>query len=206
MDSKLRFISPIRGDTDPVHHPDSGEGSSMPDSTQRTHEPGDFEDLRRRISAAVRRTCPARLREQSEDIVQNVMIKLLKVIRKSDGTRSFSSLYLQKAVSCTLVDEIRRAYRRVEDVVEDGDAMERVGSESADPERRSRARETQDGILDCLERLIRPRRLAVGLYLNGCSVPEAATLLRWTHRKTESLVHRGMADLRRCLERKGLKP
>jgi RNA polymerase sigma-70 factor (ECF subfamily) len=167
---------------------------------------GDLDDLRRRVEAAARYACPPHLIEHSEDIVQNVMIKLHGILEKSDGNRSFSALYLRKTVGCALVDEIRRVYRRRENPVEDGQAMERVVSERADPERTSLAQEIQEGILDCLDRLIRPRRLAVGLYLNGCSVPEAARLLEWTHRKTESLVYRGMADLRRCLERKGLKP
>ena len=34
----------------------------------------------------------------------------------------------------------------------------------------------------------------------------AAARRGWTLTKTESLVYRGMADLRRCLERKGLTP
>jgi RNA polymerase sigma-70 factor (ECF subfamily) len=178
----------------------------MPEPPQRTYDPKDLEDLRRKVAAAVRRTCPSHLVAQSDDIVQNVMIKLVRILEKSDGDRSFSSLYLEKTVSCALVDEIRRVCRRRETTVEDEQVMKRIVSGRADPERSSRAREIQEGILDCLERLIRPRRLAVGLYLNGCSVPEAARLLEWTHRKTESLVYRGMADLRRCLERKGLKP
>lgn len=178
----------------------------MPEPTRRFDGPKDFEDLRRRVSAAVRRTCPARLLGQSEDVVQNVLIKLLKVVEGSDGNRTFSSLYLEKTVSCALVDEIRRVHRRREAAVDDGESMERIESERADPERRSASREINDGILDCMERLVRPRRLAVGLYLNGCTVPQAADLLRWTRRKTESLVYRGLADLRRCLEGKGLKP
>ena len=178
----------------------------MPEPTRHFRGPEDFEDLRRRVSAAVRRTCPAWLLGQSEDVVQNAMIKLLKVLEGRDGNRTFSSLYLEKTVSCALVDEIRRIHRRKEAALDDGESMERVESKRADPERRSSAREINDGILNCMERLVRPRRLAVGLYLNGCTVPQAANLLRWTHRRTESLVYRGLADLRRCLERKGLRP
>ncbi len=178
----------------------------MPGFDRTASSPADFERLRGRVAAAVRCACPTWLQPQHEDIVQNVMVKLLKILERGDGDRTFSSLYLEKTVRCALVDEIRRAYRTREVPVEDGDAIERVASSSADPERRSAAREIGEGIRLCLERLVRPRRLAVGLYLNGCSVPEAAALLRWTRRKTESLVYRGLADLRCCLERKGLKP
>ena len=54
--------------------------------------------------------------------------------------------------------------------------------------------------------LVRPRRLAVALYLQGHSVPEAAKLLEWGNKRTENLVYRGLADLRECLAKKGLKP
>ena len=74
------------------------------------------------------------------------------------------------------------------------------------PEEDSASREITRGVVDCLARLVTPRRLAVTLYLHGCSVPEASARLRWTHHRTESLVYRGLADLRRCLERKGLRP
>jgi RNA polymerase sigma-70 factor (ECF subfamily) len=46
----------------------------------------------------------------------------------------------------------------------------------------------------------------VALYLNGCTVPEAASHLRWHLKRTEALVYRGLAELRHCLTGKGLTP
>ena len=74
------------------------------------------------------------------------------------------------------------------------------------PERRSAAREITDGIRECLAGLLKPRRLAVTLYLQGCSVPKAAMHLAWTLKKTENLTYRGLGDLRKCLSGKGLEP
>lgn len=68
-----------------------------------------FGDLRRRVASAVRRHCPRWLSEQADDIVQNVLLKLLESLKKSDGDRTFSSVYLEKSVSGAVVDEIRRA-------------------------------------------------------------------------------------------------
>ena len=74
------------------------------------------------------------------------------------------------------------------------------------PERRAEGLEIARGIEDCLARLVRPRRLAAMLYLQGHTAPEIGRLLSWTPAKSNNLVHRGIADLRRCLERKGLAP
>ena len=44
------------------------------------------------------------------------------------------------------------------------------------------------------------------LHLQGHSVPDAARLLGWPAKRTENLVYRGLADLRRCLIAKGHTP
>jgi len=187
---------------------DHGEGAWHPadGSPDDELEDPEFEVLRRRVVSAVRRHCPPRLAGEAEDIVQNVLIKLLKSSRKSAGNKTFSSVYLEKSACGAVVDEIRRACRRREAPVQDPGGMDAMASRRAGPERGSASIEIARGILDCLQRLTRSRRLVVTLYLHGCTVPEAAARRGWTLTKTESLVYRGMADLRRCLERKGLTP
>ena len=59
---------------------------------------------------------------------------------------------------------------------------------------------------DCLGRMVRPRRLAVTLQLEGYTPAEAAPLLGWNTKKVYNLIHRGMQDLRDCLRAKGLGP
>jgi RNA polymerase sigma-70 factor (ECF subfamily) len=144
---------------------------------------------------------------QAEDISQNALLRLHRSVQRSDGNKTFSLAYLEKSVSGAVVDEIRRVCRRGEHSLREMSQLDRVIDDGrADPERGASAKEIGRGILGCLDRLIRSRRLAVALYLHGCSVPEAAGRLGWTLRKTESLVYRGLADLRGCLERKGLRP
>lgn len=55
---------------------------------------------------------------------------------------------------------------------------------------------------DCFEHLAEPRRLAVGLHLQGFSTQEAARALGWDEKRVRNLVFRGMVDLRQCLEGK----
>jgi CHAT domain-containing protein len=50
------------------------------------------------------------------------------------------------------------------------------------------------------------RRRAVMLYLLGHTVPQAGELLGFGAKKAENLVYRGLADIRSCLEGKGVTP
>ncbi len=187
------------GDRDGASSPGAGPSHDEP----RRRELG---ELRRRVAAAVRRHCPLWLAGHAEDIVQNAVLRLLRTLEKSDGNRTFSSVYLEKSVCGAVVDEIRRACRRREHPVEDLEVVEPVTGRQIDPEHEASSREIGRGILDCLGHLARPRRLAVTLYLHGCTVPEAAGRLGWSLRRTESLVYRGLANLRGCLQAKGLTP
>ena len=62
------------------------------------------------------------------------------------------------------------------------------------------------GIRDCLGGLAEPRRLAVLLHLEGFRAEEASRVLHWDVKRVQNLIYRGLADLRRCLEGKGLVP
>jgi RNA polymerase sigma-70 factor (ECF subfamily) len=107
----------------------------------------------------------------------------------------------------TLVDEIRRLRRRPEVPLEEstGSGLEATAA-AIGPEQQYAGREVGRAVRDCLVLLIQPRRLAVVLHLQGHTVPEAAAILGWTAKRTENLVYRGLADLRRCLEGKGISP
>lgn len=155
--------------------------------------PDPLELLRRRVVVAVRRTCPASLAEQAEDIVQNVMVQLVASGRAGEGKPDLSPTYLAKAAYGVAVDEIRRRCRRREDHVEDPRGLNGFAGSTPGPEQAAASREVARGIQDCLEHLVRARRVAVTLYLEGCSVPESAGLLRWSEKKTENLVYRGLA-------------
>jgi RNA polymerase sigma-70 factor (ECF subfamily) len=61
-------------------------------------------------------------------------------------------------------------------------------------------------VRECLLNAKRERRLAVTLYLQGHSIPDAARILDWDVKRTENLVYRGLADLRQCLLKKGHRP
>jgi RNA polymerase sigma-70 factor, ECF subfamily len=163
-----------------------------------------IEDIRRRLSRAVTRVCPYWLAAHSEDIVQIAMLRVLSAARtRGEGPPDLSSLYLEKTAYSAMVDEIRRHRRRREDPAE-GTLDRASGRSDADPESAVAAREVADGLRACLAILRTPRRLAVTLHLQGHTVPEVASILKWRSKRAENLVYRGIADLRRCLSMKGL--
>jgi RNA polymerase sigma-70 factor (ECF subfamily) len=164
----------------------------------------EFESLRGRVAGAVRRTCPAWLVAQADDIVQNVMAQLLRTLRQGEGERSFSAMYVEKAAYGATVDEMRRLYRRRECSAVPESHLKDRASPTPGPEQCALSREIAREVEQCLRHLSNARRLAVVLHLRGCTVPEAACLLCWSEKKTENLVYRGLADLRAALRAHGL--
>ena len=164
-----------------------------------------LESLRRELEKAVTRICPTWLSAQSDDLVQMSLMRVVEQIRNCDEHRSFNASYLRRTAYCALVDEIRRVRSRREwSTTDESGGDHPLESHGPDPEQRLIARQIGSHIRACLTGLITPRRVAVALKLQGESAPEAARLLGWSLRKTENLIYRGLADLRKCLSQKGL--
>ena len=165
----------------------------------------EFAELRDRLVSAVRRLCPAWMADRREDLVQVALLKVMAISRKSEKSREFSSSYLWQAAHSALIDEIRRHRRRKEVGLDDAaDAGVAFVTDLPGPEGEAVGREAGREVWDCLEGLVRPRRLAVTLHLEGYGTAQAAPLLGWNTKKVYNLVHRGMQDLRDCLRAKGL--
>jgi RNA polymerase sigma-70 factor (ECF subfamily) len=158
----------------------------------------DASQLREVLVRAVSRVCPAWLQGQREDIVQDALLRVLPGIgRPGEQEPIQTTSYLWKAAYTATIDEIRRRTRRGEVALEEN-AVDRP-VETSDPELGLEIR-------DCLGRLAPPRRRAVGLYLLGFDAREAALTLGSGVKQVQNLMYRGIADLRRCLEAKGIRP
>jgi RNA polymerase sigma factor (sigma-70 family) len=162
-------------------------------------------DLRIRLAKAVRTVCPPWLRSHAEDIAQLALIRVVGT-EGTGGNRDLPASYLRKAAYSAVVDEIRRHVRRREVAVEEIPEVGSVPSRAADPERLARASEVGRALAGCLRDLLGARRLAVTLYLQGCTVPEVGRRLAWSTKKAEHLVYRALEQLRGCLTAKGLAP
>ena len=168
----------------------------------------DYSKLRKDLARAVARICPSWLVSQRDDLVQTAIMRVMQIVEKqsaAEETAAFAASYLHRVAYSVLVDEIRRLTRRRETGLDD-ESVDRHAITYRDPESVTASREVGRGIQDCLARMSRDRRLAVTLYLQGYSVPDAARTLDWTAKRTENLVYRGLTDLRACLMTKGLRP
>lgn len=164
-----------------------------------------FEALRRKLLLALRRQCPASLRPSLEDLVQTALLRSMEAVARSgEGIDQVPASYLHKAAYCALVDEWRRQRARPEAPWE-GDLAESVAHSAPRPDQVHESRRIGAAIRECLAGLALARRRAVTLVLQGHTVPETATLLLWSFKRTENLVYRGLADLRACLRGKGIE-
>jgi RNA polymerase sigma-70 factor (ECF subfamily) len=152
--------------------------------------------------SSVRRICPAWLADDAEDLVQEAMLRIMRLEERDGGELQVTNAYLNKVAHSALVDEIRRRRRRREVAMsaEDGEHEVADGSVPAEP---GLQQEIGDAIAACLAEQEESRRRALTLYLLGHSVPEAARLLAWKAKRTENLIYRGLATLRTCLARVG---
>ena len=74
------------------------------------------------------------------------------------------------------------------------------------PHRDLAAKDLGSGIEGCLGEMVRPRRVAVILHLQGHTVAEVGRILGWPTTRANNLVYRGLQNLRSCLTLKGLAP
>lgn len=161
--------------------------------------------LRRRIREQATRFCPPWMTSSLDDVVQTAWLRLKAAAERSERNRDPGPTLIAKVAYCATVDEIRQQRRRREVSMDQEQALHGC-AEPDDPARAAVASEIGAAIRSCLATLLLNRRLAVVLYLQGHTAPETAELLGWSLRKTENLVYRGLADMRACLDGKGLKP
>jgi RNA polymerase sigma-70 factor (ECF subfamily) len=169
----------------------------------------DYATLRQDLARAVARLCPRWMADRRDDLVQTAVMRVMHVTAKrsasGEGNQFLSPSYLYKVAYSVLVDEIRR-FRRLRETDLGDEAAGHAATTTEDPERTTESKEIGRGIQGCLARMKRERRLAVTLHLQGHTVVEAARILDWAAKQTENLVYRGLADLRRCLIAKGIRP
>jgi RNA polymerase sigma-70 factor (ECF subfamily) len=153
----------------------------------------------------MQRALPHRLNDQLDDLVQTALIKTLDILeRRAEANASPPTSYLMKVAYTVALDEIRRHERRRE--VPMGDPSVDPPAAGPDPEQVRASAALGEAIGRCLAGIVTARRRAVALHLLGYSGPEASATLGWAPKRVNNLVYRGLADLRRCLEAKGLRP
>ncbi|MBP7149074.1 MAG: RNA polymerase sigma factor [Acidobacteria bacterium] len=167
----------------------------------------DLNAIRAELLRAVREQCSAAQASRAEDLVHDVLLRLVERVRQGESSAVRHASYWRRAAYHALVDELRRQRRRRETPLEEAGVEQfAAGSPVLDPGRRAASRELGSAIRDCLLGLAEGRRIPVFLHLQGHSVPEASALLGWAAKRTASALFRGLRDLRACLAGKGFAP
>lgn len=178
------------------------QDSAEPHRPDRALRDEPYRTLRRELVRAVKRSCPAWLVQDADDLVQDALLRLLD--RPDLDPEALTGSYLRRVAYSVVVDELRLRRRRPAD--QPGD-LDHSQAETADPRLDGAAAGAiGDGIARCLARQAEDRRRALTLHLLGHSVPEAAELLGWGAKRVENLVYRGLVHLRECLAGLGLWP
>jgi RNA polymerase sigma-70 factor (ECF subfamily) len=163
--------------------------SGPPDGVDEKRAQELWQTLRRAMS----RACPRELASMRDDLMQAALLRVLeRERREAQPVRSAS--YLWRVAFSVAADELRRLRRR-----------QSVHEEEPEPaHHQERDPALAQALRGCLDSLAEPRRLAVGLHLDGFTAEEAGRALRWDQKRVRNLIFRGMLDLRRCLTAKGL--
>jgi len=133
-----------------------------------------------------------------EDILQDVRIKLWKLIREQRAVFNHGS-YLKRMINSSVIDHLRKVRR-------DGALLrhekgkyvaEVVKSYSRDAAHKRMFEET---IGRAVERLAGPRRQVIKLYLLNFNIQDISIYMNWSLDRTRNLLYRGLADLRKSLK------
>ena len=151
------------------------------------------------LRLAVARAFPRAPEAQREDLVQTALLRVLERERGDEQNPVRTASYLWRVAFNVTASELRK--RRSEASLMHEVAVVDVGTQEES------ASEPGLGlaIRDCLSSLAEPRRMAVQLHLEGFRAEEASRVLHWNVKRVQNLMYRGLANLRQCLERKGLE-
>ncbi len=167
----------------------------------------DFARVQRQLLSAVKRVCPGWLDSDVDDLVQEAMIKLMRLKDSATpqvpGQETHWTLsYIKKTAHSVVIDEIRKRQRRPEMGTGVGGEADLVADDTESPV----PTDTQAAIESCLGEQISARRRAVTLHLLGHTVTEVARYMECKAKQAENLVYRGIKQLRECLSEKGVYP
>jgi RNA polymerase sigma factor (sigma-70 family) len=135
----------------------------------------------------------------ADDIEQNVLTSLWRAM-PGEQTPTNPSSYLYRAAVRETVRAMKGLHNKptVELAADQKDPQ-------PTPESLLQSKELGGTIKEALGTLSPDRRRAVQAHLMGFEVKEIMTMQRWSYNKARNLIARGMADLRRELERRGVR-
>jgi DNA-directed RNA polymerase specialized sigma24 family protein len=139
---------------------------------------------------------------ESDDLLQETIIRLWKALENRDGKLEFLNSYVKKVVFSVYINEVNRI-RREKQFVASAGGQGFCGQETA------RGRSDPPGlvggaVMASLSALSETKRHIIRLHIEGFTLSEIAISNHWSFSKVRDNYYRGIEELRRRLARKGL--
>lgn len=142
-------------------------------------------------------------KEQAEDLVQEVYIKVLKSYKNFQGNSS-EKTWLYSIARHVAIDWFRKQKREKQKTIDniDFDKQEYLmKDESPLPDEIALQNEEIQDLYRCLDYCTVDQRLVIIFrYIQGFSIAETAEVLDWTESKVKTTQHRGIKALKALME------
>ena len=168
-----------------------------------------IEEFSRLIRTVIRKTSPTIDQFDMNDIEQEIKIKLWKALTKSERKIHNLGSYIWRISYTTTSRIMKRLSRQRKLFTSQGEedygileSCENAGTNT--PNGEYVKEETMNIIGESVNSLIETRRQVVKLYLSGMHLNEISELLDWSSGKTRNLLYRGLDDLRKKLQERGI--
>jgi len=165
----------------------------------------DFESILSNFSRMIRihiqKFDPRKYGLDPEDIVQEIRIKIWKILHHEKDIQNYPS-YMKKIINSSVIDVFRK-WKRDESAL-CAERQRRVSETKNDYQAYV---DCENGLLkeivaEAIHSLIESRRRVVRLYLLGMSLEEISIYYGWSQDKTRNLLYRGLSDLKKILKTK----
>lgn len=147
-------------------------------------------------------------REQAEDLVQDVYIKVLKSYQNFKGNSS-EKTWIFSIAKHSAIDWFRKQSRwnkRLGQSVDDEESNVQLQDEAPLPEEMVIQNEEIQRLYKCLEYCTVDQKMVIILrYIQSFSITETADILNWTESKVKTTQHRGIKALKAFLEKSNEK-
>jgi RNA polymerase sigma factor (sigma-70 family) len=138
-----------------------------------------------------------------DDLLQNIYLRIFKVFEKNDKNIKAFKSYISRIVDTVVIDAIKSSRKETEALKELNQNLIDVQGHSF-----SNSPSPSDGLkeilLSSLDGLKESQRFVISMYLSGMDLDEIAELRKWTLGKTKNMYYRGLKDLKKRLEIKGV--
>jgi RNA polymerase sigma factor (sigma-70 family) len=150
------------------------------------------------IRAEIQRFEVQRFGIDADDILQEVRIKIWRLVRSEKNVVSYAS-YIKKIVDTAVIDQLR--LHRREELLLKLEKQKQV-AELLNGHRPEvlRIALKKEALAKAVEALIPSRRSVVKLYLLNMSIEDISRFYGWSLHKTRNLLYRGLADLKRSIK------